>query len=1149
VREIVQADPAGERHRLRDLAATVSRAGAGPIQVAIVATDLVDLAEKLAAAGARAISPAGVFLASPEAASNGGARPPIAFMYPGQGSQRTGMLADLFVTFPELRELLVAGAEWSQALYPGAAFSPEERKEQSAIITDTRVAQPVLGICGLAMTQLLASVGVTPDMTAGHSYGELVALAAAGTLEPGGLLELSKARGHAIIDAAMASGADPGTMAAVNAPLETVAAALLPHPDVVIANHNGPTQVVISGPSAAVAAAVAEFTASGVSASTINVACAFHSPLVASASKRFAADLASVSVQPPRIPVWANTTADRYPASPEEIRELLAEQIARPVRFVEQVQAMYDAGVRIFVEAGPGRVLTQLVDKILGDRPHRAIATDAPREQGVERFLLALAELAVAGVDVQTDALFVGRAVELDLRELPVGAPAWTINGHLVRTASGDVVEGSLQPSDEFPTIAAGGVVASPDREATVLEYLRGLREIVAAERDVMLRYLGTADADIASPSNGAAPPRSLEPPAESPQAAPQPVRGDLLVAAVIGVVADRTGYPADMLDLDLDLEADLSIDSIKRIEIIGELSERIGLAAHADGGVDDAALEALAQLRTLREIVTWIEALDLEPVASDPAPTPSTNGDHPLDPQKATEQAGTEVPSLAARHTVAVVAVDPPAADPRRLEGTSILIADDTRGVARTVAANLEEWGAAVSVIAADRPPSEADLELLRSADSLIWLRALHPLASPDPASFDARAAFAWWQPALLGRATRLIAATSGGSFTGKSSPVAPGLGLAGMAKAISRELTDRTLRIVDFDPNGDATQLAAHVVDEFFDTDTTWLEVGYHGTQRVTRIVLPERLPSAPTGSAGPLRLDADAVVLMTGGARGITAHAALAIAGRGAGRLELVGRSLLPADSEDPATAAAIDAPALRRALIDTGSYPTPAAVEAQCSRILAAREIRRTLAALGELGCDVRYHQLDVRDASALAGLVKDVYRRCGRLDLVVHGAGIIEDHSVRDKTAESFERVFATKVDAARTLLEATAPDTAVVLFGSVSGVFGNRGQVDYAAANDGLDELADTANRSRPGRVVTIDWGPWAGTGMVSPELEREYGRRGVGLIAPEDGTRALLDELESSTGPGHVVVMRARPEALAPEMGELGRPAEALRR
>jgi NAD(P)-dependent dehydrogenase (short-subunit alcohol dehydrogenase family) len=100
-----------------------------------------------------------------------------------------------------------------------------------------------------------------------------------------------------------------------------------------------------------------------------------------------------------------------------------------------------------------------------------------------------------------------------------------------------------------------------------------------------------------------------------------------------------------------------------------------------------------------------------------------------------------------------------------------------------------------------------------------------------------------------------------------------------------------------------------------------------------------------------------------------------------------------------------------------------------------------------------------------------------------------------------------------------------------VLFASVSGIFGNRGQVDYAAANDALADLARWLDSRTAARVVAIDWGPWAGGGMVGPELEREFARRGVGLLDGEDAVERMLDEIRSDAPEPEVVVMRARPE------------------
>ncbi len=1133
VAEIVSTDPHSQRHRLRDVAAAVCRSGSGPVQIGLVADSFADLAVALEVAAAGTTDARHrVFVAAPDAGESG--PPAVAFLYPGQGSQRPGMAADLFVTFGELSDLLVHGGPWLDVLFPPTAFGKDARAAQQAAITATNVAQPTLGIASLAITRLLRSVGVEPALAGGHSYGELVALAAAGSFDEAALLALSAARGDAILEAVERSGGDPGTMAAVELTSQQVADRLVEWPDVVLANHNGPTQAVISGPTASVQAAAAALEASGTRVKLLPVACAFHSPVIDVASDLLADRLRSVDIAPPSFPVWSNVTAAPYPADePGAVAELLAMQVTTGVRFVDQIESMYAAGARVFVEAGPGRVLTQQVGKILGDRPHTMVATDVAGEHGVRRLLLALAELATLGVPVVADALFEGRADPADLASLPVKAPGWQIDGAFIRTADGTVLRNSLQPANTLPALELEGFSpmsnGQDDASIVVLEYLRNVRLQVAAERDVMLRYLGsnvpvTAISDELAPigrpiaATAAPPPLSATAaPGAAPAEAKPALSGAELLKAVQTIVSERTGYPVEMLDPDLDLEADLSIDSIKRIEIVGELAERIGLGGLDESAVDEDMVEELASHKSLRGIVEWIEGLAAEGADAAPAAASANGAAVPAQPAA---DAHPPLPPAAQRFEVHTELLGPAVAL-GDLHAVSTGVIAGHPGLTSAVTLALIERGANVIDITAG---GDARLQQLAELDAVVDLSTTHLGAGAD-----ARTVFADLQPALLGEARRALAVTV---------PVHPDgtpTGVPGLMRSVARERHDALIRSVAIDASdldGELVPLAESLVDELLDLDAP-AALSWAGGQRTTQVVGE----AVDLSIHGDLGLGPDAVVVVTGGARGITARVAEGVARANPCTLVLVGRSALPEGDEDPRTAVAEDRNALRRALLEIGELTKPHDIEQACNRIEADREMRASIALLQSFGATVEYVPLDVRSPQ-FGELLEDVKARHGRIDGVIHGAGVLDDHFLRDKTAEGFDRVFGTKVDGARAILDRVHLGLRfVVLFGSISGVVGNRGQTDYAAANDALDALARRHDGHHGCRVISIDWGPWAGGGMVSPELEREYARRGIGLVDPDDGVMALLHEIGADGGPAQLVVMRGTPAAFGPPL------------
>ncbi|TMF05935.1 MAG: SDR family NAD(P)-dependent oxidoreductase [Chloroflexi bacterium] len=1196
----------GARPLLADLALSLWKANRSePSQptLAIVATSVEDLEDKLGIAldsmrssTARLHDPRGIYYAENPPDDNG----KVAFLFPGQGSQYPNMLGQLAMTFAEVREAfdraegrLAGQLERPLGGYvsPPTAFSPEKEHALRQALTRTEVAQPAVGAADLGMFHLLTRLGLKADFMAGHSYGDYVALCAAGALTEHDLPLLSYQRGKLIVEA---SSRTPGTMAAFDASVEVVEALIAGVDGATLANMNAPSQNVISGTEAAVEAALARAKAQGVRGQKIAVSRGFHSPQVAPARDPLARVLAEVRFSAPRCPVFSNTTAAPYPHEPSAIAALLAEHLVSPVRFHEEILAMYEAGARIFVEVGPQGVLTGLVGQILADRPHVAVASDLKGRPGLLQLQHLLGRFIVSGSPVELERLYAGRGLrQLDLTSLaqetgrPKLAPStWIINSVRNRPLNApepillgqrcSVVAETSAPSSSRPTAspkppadperavgfsvsASGGAAApaprtsnplAPVDEATqvMLRYQELMAKFLETQKSVMTSYLqgaGAAPAALPRPAAAAAAiPEAVEPAAASAPAGPQqdpvPVKMDRvwITSQLLDLVSKRTGYPKEMLGLDQDLEADLGIDSIKRVEILGSLAESMdGGESHATSSLE---MEKLTGLKSLRGILDYLDSALASHNEAQPPPA-----DGPIMPSAQLE---------VQRALVRLADAPLPSRPTLRLPRGVVLFTDDGRGIAAEMASRLADFGQQTMVIrheaGADNGRADlahADLTDAGAVDVLLkGIRQHHgaiaglvhllPLATPprdevpvDRMRREVRSLY------LLARAlgedlrqtggeggALLLAATGlGGGLGFAEQPLPEGYfaghgGIVGFVKCLAFEWPEVLVRVVDLDPRRPETELVERLLGELGGAGGP-TEVGYLGARRVTWE--PVAAPIQPDAGAAPI-LNSASTVLITGGARGITAAVALELAKRYQPNLVIVGRSPRPDDAETSDTVSLTTAAEIKEHLIERlqqqGQPLAPAAVEAAYQRLRQDREIRANLERIAGAGGRVHYYQADVRDRAAITRVLEDVEQRLGGIDGVIHGAGVIEDKLVKDKTPESFDRVFGTKTTSAVHLSEHLKPERLkfCVFFASIASRYGNKGQSDYAAANEMLSKLALQLDRRWPGRVFSVAWGPWSGIGMVA-ELEKHLTQRGLTLISPEQGPALLVDELQ----------------------------------
>ena len=329
----------------------------------------------------------------------------VVALFSGQSSQYLEMGRELTMNFPSLRETYSQVDRLfeqdglppiSKTVFPPPVFNQEQKQQQTEVLQQTEIAQPAIAAFSTGLYKVLQRAGFKPDFVAGHSFGELTALWAAGVLSDEDYFFLVKARGQA-----MATEGEAGAMLAVQGDADRVRSAVGNFESVAIANCNSPQQVVLAGDRTAIIRVQALLEEQGYSAIMLPVSAAFHTPQVGHAQAPFAKAVETVTFNHPQIPVFTNVSGNPYPNEPQDCQKILKKHLLSQVLFQEEIENIYAAGGTCFVEFGPRSILTHLVKEILGDRPHLAVALNASRQKDSDlQFREAVVQLRVAGLSL-----------------------------------------------------------------------------------------------------------------------------------------------------------------------------------------------------------------------------------------------------------------------------------------------------------------------------------------------------------------------------------------------------------------------------------------------------------------------------------------------------------------------------------------------------------------------------------------------------------------------------------------------------------------------------------------------------------------------------------------------------------------------------
>ncbi|WP_457551964.1 SDR family oxidoreductase [Desulfobacula sp.] len=586
----------------------------------------------------------------------------------------------------------------------------------------------------------------------------------------------------------------------------------------------------------------------------------------------------------------------------------------------------------------------------------------------------------------------------------------------------------------------------------------------------------------------------------------------DQTISSVLtNTISELTGFPVEMLEPSMNLESDLGIDSIKRVEIFSKLEQKMG-------HIETLSSDAIATLKTIEEIILYLTQND----PKTPVESKKKISAHEIETKEASLD---PVPDKKLTRQV-VCLKKYPTNQVRFYNGAKIglsskkkvYITKDSSNIAALFKTEFENSGIKADLI----DISKGEIPDLPDAAGIVLLPDAFKKNSPDTAINFLKSAFllvkknAHWlmeSGAQKGAFLSTISFSGGGfGFAGKpfnSDPVYSGL--AGLAKTASLEWKNVLCRALDLPDSLKKCRENTEAAVSLMMTHGT-VEMGLDGDNCNIPTLIDQDINDTEAS------LNSSDVVVISGGAKGVTAACAIEIARKYSPVIALVGRSKAP--FLEPEWAKNIYDPGLLKKAILThefkGLAPKPADIQKTYQNILSNREIQKNIQLMMENGSPVRYFSADIKNPEEIDMVFKTLRKEFNHITAVIHGAGVLEDKLIIDKHLDQFCHVLETKVKGLKSLLSASKQDRLkyFVLFSSIAARMGNQGQCDYSIANEILNKTAQKLFRQNPDcKYLSINWGPWEG-GMVDASLKKEFLKRKMPLIPLKTGARQLVREM-----------------------------------